>query len=149
LSRQNLPTLDRTKFAAASGVAKGAYVLLDPPSGKPDCILIGTGSELQLCIDASVRLAELGVAARVVSMPCWDLFAEQDALYRESVLPMNVTARVACEAAAGFGWEKWIGSHGRFVGMNGFGASAPAPVLYKHFGICVEAIVEAAQQQLL
>ena len=149
LSRQNLPTLDRTKFAAATGVAKGAYVLLDPPSGKPDCILIGTGSELQICIDASVRLAELGVAARVVSMPCWDLFAEQDALYRESVLPMNVTARVACEAAAGFGWEKWIGSHGRFVGMNGFGASAPAPVLYKHFGICVEAIVEAAQQQLL
>jgi transketolase len=146
LSRQNLPTLDRTSLGAASGVAKGAYVLKDADGGRPACILIGTGSEVQLCLDAAAKLAESGVAARVVSMPSWDLFEEQDAAYRESVLPAAITARVACEAACGFGWERWIGTRGKFVGMKSFGASGPAPALYKHFGITVEAIAAAARE---
>ncbi|RLT16265.1 MAG: transketolase [Planctomycetota bacterium] len=148
LSRQNLPTLDRTQAASAAGVARGAYVLVDAPGGKPDCILIGTGSEVQLCLDAKAALAATGIHARVVSMPCWDLFEEQDAAYRESVLPASITARVACEAAGGFGWERWIGSRGRFIGMKSFGASAPAPLLYKHFGITADAIAAAATQIL-
>ncbi|NBW95934.1 MAG: transketolase [Planctomycetia bacterium] len=145
LSRQNLPTLDRTGLGAAAGTARGAYVLRDAPDGRPACILIGTGSEVQVCLDAATRLAEQGVHARVVSMPSWDLFAEQDAAYRESVLPAAVTARVACEAACGFGWEKWIGPRGKFVGMTSFGASAPAPALYKHFGITADAVAAAAK----
>ena len=148
LSRQNLPTLDRTGLGAASGAARGAYVLKDAPNGKPACILIGTGSEVQLCLDAAAKLSEQGVHARVVSMPCWDLFAEQDAAYRESVLPAAITARVACEAACGFGWEKWIGPRGKFIGMTSFGASGPAPALYKHFGITADAVAAAAQSLL-
>jgi transketolase len=148
LSRQNLPTLDRAGLGAASGTAKGAYILKDAPNGKPACILIGTGSEVQLCLDAAAKLAEAGVHARVVSMPSWDLFEEQDAAYKESVLPAAITARVACEAACGFGWEKWIGSRGKFVGMNSFGASGPAPALYKHFGITADAITAAAKSLL-
>jgi transketolase len=145
LSRQNLPTLDRTTLGAASGTAKGAYILKDAPNGKPACILIGTGSELQVCLDAAAKLAEAGVHARVVSMPSWDLFAEQDAAYQESVLPAAVTARVACEAACGFGWERWIGLRGKFIGMTSFGASGPAPALYKHFGITADAVAAAAK----
>ncbi|NDC63296.1 MAG: transketolase [Planctomycetia bacterium] len=145
LSRQNLPTLDRTGLGAAAGVARGAYVLLDAGGGRPDCILIGTGSEVQICLEAAAALAAEGVRARVVSMPSWDLFAEQDEAYRESVLPSAVAARVACEAACGFGWERWIGTGGRFVGMTGFGASGPAPALYKHFGITAEAVAAAAK----
>ena len=145
LSRQNLPTLDRSKVGSAAGVAKGAYVLQEPAGGAAQCILIGTGSEVQLCLDAAEALAAEGVRARVVSMPSWDLFAEQDEAYRESVLPAAITARVACEAACGFGWERWIGQRGRFVGMTGFGASGPAPALYKHFGITAEAIAAAAR----
>jgi len=148
LSRQNLPTLDRTQLGSASGVAKGAYILQDVPKGTPDCILIGTGSELSLCLDAAAKLKESGVHARVVSMPSWDLFQEQDAAYRESVLPAKVTARVACEAACGFGWEKWLGTRGRFVGMTGFGASGPAGALYKHFGITAEGVADAAKQSI-
>jgi transketolase len=148
LSRQNLPTLDRAHLAPAAGVAKGAYVLLDPAGGRPDCILIGTGSEVQVCLDAAATLAKDGVRARVVSMPSWDLFAEQDAAYREQVLPAAVTARVACEAACGFGWERWIGGRGRFVGMTGFGASGPAPALYKHFGITADAVAAAARESM-
>jgi len=145
LSRQNLPTLDRTNLGAASGTAKGAYVLKEAPNGKPACILIGTGSEVQVCLDAAAKLAEAGIHARVVSMPSWDLFAEQDAAYQESVLPAAITARVACEAACGFGWEKWIGLRGKFVGMTSFGASGPAPALYKHFGITADAVAAAAK----
>ncbi|MFN5755312.1 MAG: transketolase [Planctomycetia bacterium] len=148
LSRQNIPTLDRAGLGAASGTAKGAYILKDAPNGIPACILIGTGSEVQLCLDAAAKLAETGVHARVVSMPSWDLFEEQDAAYKESVLPAAVTARVACEAACGFGWERWIGSRGKFVGMNSFGASGPAPALYKHFGITADAIAAAAKSLL-
>jgi len=148
LSRQNLPTLDRTGLGAASGTARGAYVLKDAPNGKPACILIGTGSEVQVCLDAAAKLAEQGIHARVVSMPCWDLFASQDAAYQESVLPAAITARVACEAACGFGWEKWIGPRGKFIGMTSFGASAPAPALYKHFGITADAVAAAAHSLL-
>jgi transketolase len=145
LSRQNLPTLDRTVFAPASGTARGAYVLREPAGGRPDCILIGTGSELPICLDAAAALERDGIRARVVSMPCWDLFAEQDAAYREEVLPAAVSARVACEAACGFGWERWIGDRGRFIGMTGFGASAPANKLYEHFGITAAAVAAAAR----
>ncbi|MCE2728181.1 MAG: transketolase [Planctomycetaceae bacterium] len=148
LSRQNIPTLDRATYGAATGTARGGYVLLDAPGGKPDCILIGTGSEVQVCLDAAAQLAASGVKARVVSLPSWDLFEEQDPAYRESVLPAAVTARVACEAACGFGWEKWIGFRGRFVGMRSFGASGPAPALYKHFGITPEAVAQAARESL-
>jgi transketolase len=148
LSRQNLPTLDRTGMGSAAGVAKGAYVLKEAAGGKPQCILIGTGSEVPLCLEAAEKLAAEGVQARVVSMPSWDLFEEQDEAYRESVLPRGVTARVACEAACGFGWDRWIGPRGRFVGMTGFGASGPAPALYKHFGITSDAIAAAAKASM-
>jgi transketolase len=148
LSRQNIPTLDRGACGSAAGVARGGYVLTDAPDGRPDCILIGTGSEVQICLDAQAQLAAAGVKARVVSLPSWDLFEEQDAAYRESVLPAAVTARVACEAACGFGWEKWLGTRGRFVGMRSFGASGPAPALYKHFGITAEAVARAARESM-
>jgi len=148
LSRQNLPTLDRTRYGSSAGLARGAYVLEDVGGGLPDCILIGTGSEVQICLDAAAQLAATGVRARVVSMPSWDLFEEQDEAYRESVLPRAVTARVACEAACGFGWERWIGPRGEFVGMKGFGASAPAPALYAHFGITADGVAAAARRSL-
>jgi transketolase len=148
LSRQNIPTLDRTGLGAASGVARGGYVLKEAEGGKPDCILIGTGSELQLCLDAAATLAADGIKARVVSLPCWELFAEQDEAYRESVLPAAITARVACEAACGFGWERWLGPQGVFVGMNSFGASGPAGQLYEHFGITASAVAAAARKTL-
>jgi len=148
LSRQNIPTLDRTGMGPASGVARGGYVLKEAEGGKPDCILIGTGSELPLCLEAATALAAEGIKARVVSLPSWDLFAEQDSAYRESVLPAAVTARVACEAACGFGWEKWLGDRGIFVGMNSFGASAPAGKLYEHFGITAAAVAAAAKRAL-
>jgi len=103
---------------------------------------------VQICLDAAATLAESGVKARVVSLPSWDLFEEQDAAYRESVLPAAVTARVACEAACGFGWDRWIGPRGRFVGMQSFGASGPAPALYKHFGITADAVAQAARESM-
>ncbi|MFM7250090.1 MAG: transketolase [Planctomycetaceae bacterium] len=143
LSRQNLPTLDRTRLAPAAGTARGAYVLEDDADGAPDCILIGTGSEVQVCLAAARLLRERGRRPRVVSMPSWDLFEAQDRAYRDAVLPPAITARVACEAACGFGWERWIGPGGRFVGMTGFGASAPAAALYEHFGITPEAVAAA------
>jgi transketolase len=123
-------------------------VLKEADGGKPDCILIGTGSELQLCLDAAATLAADGIKARVVSLPCWELFAEQDEAYRESVLPAAITARVACEAAGGFGWERWLGPQGVFIGMNSFGASGPAGQLYEHFGITAAAVAAAARKTL-
>jgi transketolase len=148
LSRQNLPTFDRTKCKPATGVSRGGYVLVDPADGKPEVILIGTGSELSLAVTAAEKLAGEGVKARVVSMPAWELFDDQDAPYRESVLPKSVTARVAVEAAIKQGWEKYLGERGRFVGMTGFGASAPAGELYKHFGITAERVAEEAKAAL-
>jgi len=148
LTRQNLPTLDRTKYAPASGLARGAYVLADAAGGKPDVILIGTGSEVSLCLEAYDKLTASGVKARVVSMPSWELFDEQDAAYQASVLPPEVTARVAVETGVVQGWQKYIGTKGQFVGMNSFGASAPGGVLAKHFGFTVDNVVTHAQKAL-
>ncbi len=149
LSRQNLPTLDRsTGLGSATGTAKGAYVLAEAEGGKPDCILIGTGSEVPVCLDAAKLLAAEGIKARVVSMPSWDLFEEQDAAYRESVLPKAITARVACEAACGFGWDRWTGQRGEFVGMKGFGASGPFTKLFEHFGITPAGVAAAAKRSI-
>jgi transketolase len=143
LTRQNLPTLDRTKYAPASGVAKGAYVVADS-QGKLDVILLGTGSELSLCVDAYERLKAEGVKARVVSMPSWEIFEKQEASYKESVLPSDVTARVSVEMAATLGWERYTGSKGRNIGMRRFGASAPLKDLLKYFGFTVDKVVEEA-----
>jgi transketolase len=147
LSRQNLPVVDRSVLAPASGARHGAYILAgDEPD--PDVLLIGSGSEVSLCLEARQRLAAEGVRARVVSMPCWTLFARQDAAYRDVVLPPTVAARVAVEQASTFGWEKWVGIDGAVVGMTTFGASAPLKALQKHFGFTVEAVVDAAKQQI-
>jgi transketolase len=143
-----MPTLDRTKFAAASGVAKGAYVLSDAPGGKPDLILMGTGSELSLCVATQEKLAAEGVKARVVSIPSFELFEKQDAAYKESVLPQAVTARVSVEMASTFGWERYVGPKGKMVGMHSFGASAPLKDLLKKFGFTVENVVAAAKEAM-
>jgi transketolase len=148
LSRQAMPTFDRTKYASAAGVAKGAYILADAPGGKPDVILMGTGSELSLCVDAYEKLKAEGVNARVVSMPSWELFEEQDAAYKESVLPSAVTARVSVEMAATFGWDRYVGPKGRSIGMHRFGASAPLKDLLKKFGFTVDAVVAEARQSI-
>jgi len=148
LSRQAMPTLDRTKFAPASGVARGGYVLSDALGGKPDVILIGTGTELGLCVAAQAKRAAEGVKARGVSLPSFDLFEKQDAAYRESVLPSAVTARVSVEMASTFGWDRYIGPTGKSVGMHSFGASAPLKDLLKKFGFTVETVVAAAKESL-
>jgi transketolase len=145
LTRQNLPTLDRTVYAPASGLHQGAYVLADPSDGTPDVILMAGGSEVSICVEASEKLASEGIKARVVSMPSWELFDAQPAEYRDSVLPPHVTARVAVEAGVELGWHKYTGAGGRFVGMHGFGASAPYKQLYEHFGITVDKVVAEAK----
>jgi transketolase len=148
LTRQAIPTFDRTKYAAASGTARGAYVLADAPAGKPDVILMGTGSEVSLCVEAYEKLKAEGIPARVVSMPSWDIFEQQDATYKESVLPSSVTARVSVEMAATFGWERYVGLKGRKVGMHRFGASAPLKDLLKFFGFTVDAVVAEARKAM-
>ena len=148
LSRQAMPTFDRTKFAAASGVAKGAYVLSDAPGGKPDLILMGTGTELSLCVAAQEKLAAEGVKARVVSIPSFELFERQDSAYKESVLPAVVTARVTVEMASTFGWDRYAGPKGKMIGMHTFGASAPLKDLLKKFGFTVENVVAAAKEAM-
>ncbi len=145
LTRQNLPTLDRTKYAPASGLQKGGYVLADAADGKPKLILIASGSEVSLCLEAHEQLAADGIKARVVSLPCWELFDAQPAEYRDSVLPPECTKRIAVEAGVEQGWHKYIGPGGRFIGMSSFGASAPAGVLLKHFGFTAENIAAAAR----
>ncbi|CAO4184300.1 transketolase [Methylorubrum aminovorans] len=147
LSRQPLPTFDRSKYASASGTAKGAYVLADC-DGTPDVILIGTGSEVQLCVGAYETLKGEGVKARVVSMPSWDLFERQDEAYRNSVLPPDVLARVAVEQGSVIGWDRYAGSSGAIVGMHTFGASAPIKDLLGKFGFTAEKVIEAARAQV-
>lgn len=147
LTRQNLPTMDRTVVAGAEGTQQGGYVLSDC-DGSPDVLLLGTGSEIPICMAAQESLHEQGVKARVVSMPCWELFDQQDESYRESVLPTAVTARVAVEAGARQGWDQYIGSYGEFVGMSSFGASAPFTTLYEHFGITPKDVAEAAKRAI-
>jgi transketolase len=148
LTRQALPTLDRTKYAPASGTAKGAYVLADAPGGKPDVILMATGSEVSLCVEAYEKLKSEGIQARVVSMPSWKIFDDQDAAYKESVLPSSVTARVSVEMASTFGWEHYVGLKGRKIGMHRFGASAPLKDLLKFFGFTVDAVVAEARKAI-
>lgn len=148
LSRQDLPTLDRTEFASAEGLSKGAYILTDADPGDPDVILIGTGSELQLCVAAYRELKAQGIQARVVSMPSWELFEAQPQSYQDTVLPPNVKARVAVEQASTFGWERYVGPTGAIIGMNTFGASAPLSELQTKFGFTPEAVADAARRQL-
>ncbi len=148
LTRQALPTMDRGVYAPASGVAKGAYVLADAKPGKPEVILIGTGSEVQLCVQTYETLKGEGVAVRVVSMPSWDLFEKQDQAYRDSVLPPDVSARVSVEAGSTIGWDRYVGATGAMIGMHSFGASAPIKDLMKHFGFTPEAVEAAARDQL-
>jgi transketolase len=147
-SRQAMPTLDRTKFSAASGVAKGAYVVADADGGKPEVILLATGTELQHCMVAWEKLKAEGIKARVVSMPCWEIFDEQDAAYKESVLPAAVTARVSIEMAATLGWDRYVGPKGTMIGMHSFGASAPLKDLLKKFGFEPENVIAAAKKLL-
>ncbi len=148
LSRQPLPTLDRSKFATAAGLARGAYVLADAPEGKPEVILIATGSEVHLAVEAHAELLAEGIRSRVVSMPSWEIFEQETKEYRESVLPLNVTARVAVEQASTFGWERYVGCSGHIIGMKTFGASAPLKELQRKFGFEPEQIVAAAKEQL-
>jgi transketolase len=148
MSRQAQPTLDRTKYAPASGVAKGAYVLADAADGVPDVILIATGTELALAVEAYEHLTAEGVKARVVSMPSWELFEQQSEDYRCEVLPPQIKARVAIEQGSTFGWAQWVGMDGAVVGMKTFGASAPLKFLLKQFGFTVESVVAAAKEQL-
>jgi len=148
LTRQALPTIDRSKYAAASGVARGGYVLADAKDGKPDIILIGTGSELSLCVSAYEQLTAEGIRARVVSMPSTPIFDMQDEAYRKSVLPPEVKARVSVEAGSVFGWERYVGMQGAIIGMTTFGASAPIKDLMKKFGFTTEHVIQAAKQVL-
>ena len=148
LTRQAIPTLDRTNYASASGVAKGAYVLADAPDGCPDVLLLATGSEVALCVQAHEQLAVEGIKSRVVSMPSWEIFERQSEDYKQSVIPDEVTARVSVELASTFGWERYVGIHGQAIGMQSFGASAPLKELVKKFGFTVDHVVAAAKSQI-
>jgi transketolase len=150
LSRQAMPTLDRTKYASAEGVKRGAYILADNSGdgGQPEVILIGTGTEVSLCVEAYEKLLAEGVKARVVSMPSWEIFEHQDEEYKEEVIPQTVRARVAVEQAGTFGWRRYVNSNEAIVGMKTFGASAPLKELTKKFGFTVENVVEAAKREI-
>lgn len=151
LTRQDVPHLDRRRFAAPSGLTVGAYVLCDldvSPAGEPDVILIGTGSEVELAVSAAKILVAEGVGVRVVSMPSWELFEDQPIPYREAVLPPAVRARVSVEAGASLGWHRWVGDRGRVVGLDRFGASAPGAVVMKELGFTAERVAEEARASL-
>jgi transketolase len=148
LTRQKVPTLDRKKVNPADALSRGAYILSDPPGDKVDVILIGTGSEVHLCLAAQAALAKENIGARVVSMPSWELFEAQDEAYRNAVLPPQMSARVSVEAGATLGWERYVGRSGAMIGMHSFGASGPGPQVYKHFGITADAVAEAARDQV-
>jgi len=148
LSRQPLPTLDRSKYAPASGVAQGAYVLADTPGGNPEVILIATGSEVALAVQAHEQLLAEGIRSRVVSMPSWEIFDHQTQEYRDSVLPPNVKARVAVEQASTLGWERYVGPSGHVIGMQTFGASAPLKELQRKFGFEPDQVAAAARKLL-
>jgi transketolase len=148
LSRQPLPTVDRAKFGSAALLARGAYVLADPESGKPAVILIGTGSEVSLCMLAREKLIAEGIAVRVVSMPSWELFDDQDQAYRDSVLPPDITARVTVEEGSPIGWDRYAGRTGTVIGMHSFGMSAPMAAAAEKFGFTVEKVVEAAKKTM-
>ena len=147
LSRQALPTFDRTRYASAAGAQKGAYVLADC-DGTPDVILMGTGSEVQWCVGAYEQLLAEGIKARVVSMPCWEAFEHQPKEYKERVLPPAVKARVAVEAGTSLGWKEYVGTDGRVIARSDFGASAPVKDLLKHFGFTIENVVKVAKEAM-
>jgi transketolase len=148
LSRQPLPTFDRSRYGTASGVARGAYILADPRDGKPAVILIGTGSEVALCVAAYEQLEREGIPARVVSMPSWELFEQQDQAYRDGVLPPDITARVSVEMGSVIGWDRYVGAAGAKLGMHTFGASAPLKDLLAKFGFTAEKVLAAAKDQI-
>ena len=148
LSRQPLPTFDRSKYASAAGVARGAYVMADAAGGAPEIILIASGSEVSLVVQAHETLALRGVRSRVVSMPSWDIFEEQPQSYRDEVLPPTVTARVAVEQGSVLGWDRYVGAAGRIIGMKTFGASAPLKELQRKFGFEPERVVDVALESL-
>jgi transketolase len=146
LTRQKVPTLDRVQFAAAEGLRRGAYILADAPNGKPDIILIGTGSEISLTVAACNKLAEKGIYVRSVSMPSWELFDAQPRDYRDSVLPPSVRARLAVEAGSTQGWCKYVGGEGDVIGVDRFGASASGEVVMRKYGFTVENICNRAME---
>jgi transketolase len=145
LTRQSVPVLEDTARSAADGVARGAYVVADPPSGEPDVILIATGSEVQVAVGAQAVLARQGIGARVVSMPCWELFSDQDQAYRDHVLPPAIHRRVSIEAGIGLGWHRWVGSDGLTVSVDRFGASAPGPELFEAYGFTAEKVARTVE----
>jgi len=144
LTRQNVPTLDRVKFAPAAGLEKGAYILADLGEGQPDLILMASGSEVGLIVAAGQQLAAQAVKVRLVSFPSWELFTAQSQEYRESVLPGTIPARLAVEAGISQGWERWVGDRGDILGINRFGASAPAETVYRELGLTVANVVTLA-----
>jgi transketolase len=148
LTRQDIPTLDRTKYAPAAGLRRGGYVLSEAAGGAPQAILIGTGSEVQVALEAQEKLAAAGVRARVVSLPCWELFSAQGRDYQEQVIPRSVPVRVSVEAGATFGWERWVGERGASVGIDRYGASAPYEIIYKELGITGEHVASVVQKLL-
>jgi transketolase len=148
LTRQGLPVIDREKYSSAEGLARGAYVLANPKGKTPEILLIASGSEVSLALEAYERLAVEGVAARVVSMPSWDLFEKQAPAYRQEVLPPAVMPRLAIEAASPFGWERYVGAKGAVIGMTRFGASAPYQVLAEKFGFTAANVVRRARELL-
>jgi len=140
-----VPTIDRAQYTSAEGALRGAYVLADS-SGAPEVLLLATGSEVRLCLGAFEQLQKEGIRARVISMPCWELYERQDAAYHEATMPASVRARVAVEAGVSLGWERYVGSQGEVIGMRGYGASAPIKDLLKEFGFTVEGVVLAAKR---
>jgi len=147
-TRQNVPVLDRSQYASAEGLRRGAYILSDAPNGKPDIILMASGSEVPLIAEAQKKLAEANIQARVVSMPSWDLFEAQPKEYRDSVLPPHIKARLAVEAGVAQGWERYVGEAGDVIAMHRFGASAPYQVLFEKFGFTPENVAARAKQLL-
>src|SRR5260370_28696018 len=148
LSRQALPTIDRKKYAPASGVQKGAYVLADASDGKPAAVMLATGSEVGLCLQAYEQLDKEGIKTRVVSMPSWEIFDQQEQAYRDSVIPPSITARVAVEQASTFCWERWVGSGGAIIAQSTVGASAPLKELQKQIGVTLENVGDTGQAQI-
>jgi transketolase len=148
LSRQKLPVFDRGRYASAAGLARGAYVMADAEKGEPQVILIASGSEVQLCVDVYEKLKREGIAARVVSMPSWELFERQDESYRNTVLPPKIAARVTVEMGAVIGWDRYAGPTGTIMGMHSFGASAPIKDLLGKFGFIPDKVLQAAKAQI-
>jgi transketolase len=148
LSRQNLPIVDRSVYASAEGAAKGGYVLADASAGKPDAIIIATGSEVSIALAARETLEEQGTPTRVVSMPCVEWFLEQDAAYRQLVLPPDVKVRASVEAGITLGWREFVGDHGEMLGLDHYGASAPASILFEQFGLTPDRVVAAVRSSI-